>query len=49
MAEIAAAGISFRIPVVGELDRCIGTFGCGDEDKRVAALLVLESPLLDEA
>ena len=49
VAEVAPAGIDLRVPVVGQLDRRIGAFGCGDEDQRVAALLVDMAALLDKA
>ena len=56
MTEIAAAGIDLRVPIVGELDqrrlilfRPLDIAGGGEEDERVAALLVVHAPRLDEA
>ena len=55
MAEIAAAGIGLRVPVVGQLHqrrlrllRVLDIAGRGEEDERVAAFLVDLAARLDE-
>ena len=49
VAEVAAAGIDLRVPVIGELDRRILLAGRREEDQRVASLLVLVAPDLLQA
>ncbi len=56
MAEIAAAGVGFRVPVVGQFDERRGVglarldvLGRGEENQREAALLVDDAARLDHA
>ena len=49
MAEIAPAGIGFRIPVVGQFDGRIRAFRRRHEDEGVAARFILETTLFDKA
>ena len=44
VAEIAPAGIGFRIPVVGQLDFAARIARRAQEDQRVAALFVVGAP-----
>ncbi len=56
MAEIAAAAIGLRVPVVGEFDkrrlvapRLVSVAGRGEKDQRVAAFFIFQPPGLDKA
>ena len=49
VTEVAPARIDFRVPVVGQFQRCVGAFGRGHEDEGEAALFVVVAPLLDKA
>ena len=48
VAEIAPAGVDFRVPVVSEFHRCVRAFGCCHENQRITAFLVLKTALFDE-